>query len=62
VEDPGGSVSLAGEKKGAKEPNIEERDKTKKQTGEVLRQWLQERRQYDEMEVKTCLLGYSKDS
>jgi len=42
-------------------PSREEKEAEKRQKGEALRRRLQERRLYDEMVVKACLLGHIKD-
>jgi len=42
-------------------PSPQELERARKQKMEARRQWLQERRQYDETEVKVCILGHIKD-
>jgi hypothetical protein len=42
-------------------PSPEEKEEKKNRNGEALRRRLQERRQYNEMVVKACLLNYIKD-
>jgi len=55
-------LSVAGCQKETKTvPSPEEKEEKQKQKWEALRRRLQERRQYDEMVVKTCLLGHIKD-
>jgi hypothetical protein len=61
MEDPEAPVTLAGGKKRKTEPSKEERDKAEKPWQEALRHRLQERRSYDVMVVKSCLLGHIKD-
>ena len=53
MKDPGRQVSPAARKKRTKVPSPELQYKTKRQNGEVQRQNLQERRQHDDIMVKT---------
>jgi hypothetical protein len=53
MKDPGRQVSPAARKKRTKVPSPELQYKTKRQNGEVQRQKLQERRQHDDIMVKT---------
>jgi len=62
VEDAGGPVCRRFPEKNQKTvPSPQELERAKKQKKEARRQWLQERRQYDEIVVKVCILGHIKD-
>jgi hypothetical protein len=55
------SVAGCQTKKRKTVPSPEEQEKAKKQGQEARRQWLQERRQYDETVGKACFLKHIKD-
>jgi len=59
MHDPGGPGSPAARKKIV--PSPEEKEEKKDRKAEVLRRRRQERRLYDEVVVKTFLLGHIKD-
>jgi len=61
VEDPGGPVPPRAEKNTENSAVHEEQVKTVKQKGANRHQNLHERRQYDELVVKACLLERNAD-
>jgi len=61
VDYSGGPGTPAARKKQKIVPSPEEKEEKKNRRGEVLRRMRQERRLYDEMMVKTFLLGHIKD-
>jgi hypothetical protein len=61
VDDPGGPLSPAARKKQKTVPSPEEKEEKKNRKGEALRRRRQEIRLYNEMVVKTFLLGHIKD-
>jgi hypothetical protein len=61
VDDPGGPGSQAARTNKKTVPSPEEKEEKKNRKGEALRRRRQERRLYNEMVVKTFLLGHIKD-